>query len=71
VPAHEVVYEDLLHDRDEVLAGVTAFLRVPAAPTPLQSTLVRSSPGRTVDLVENRDAVRSALAGTEYERLVA
>ena len=31
------------------------------------SPLVRPSAGRTVDLVENRDAVRSALADTEYE----
>jgi LPS sulfotransferase NodH len=71
VPVHEVVYEDLLARRDEVLDGVADFLGVPAAATPLRSTLVRPSAGRTVDLVENRDAVRSALAGTDYERLAA
>lgn len=71
VPVHEVVYEDLVARRDEVLRDVTAFLGVPAATRPLRSELVRTTTGRTADLLENRDEVRAALAGTEYGWLAA
>ena len=70
-PVHEVVYEDLVAQRDDVLGGLLDFLGAPAATRPLRSTLVRPVPGRTVDLVENRDAVQAALAGTDYEWLAA
>ena len=71
VPVHEVVYEDLVSRRDTVLRGVIDFLGVPPATRPLRSTLVRPASGRTFDLVENRDDVWAALAGTDYESLAA
>jgi LPS sulfotransferase NodH len=71
VPVHEVVYEDLVARRDAVLNGVVDFLGVSPPPRPLLSSLVRPASGRTVELVENRDEVRAALAGTDYEWLAA
>lgn len=71
VPVHEVAYEDLLARRDDVLGALSDFLGVPAPPRTLRSKVVPTVPGRTVDLVQNRDAVRAALAGTEYEWLAA
>ena len=70
VPVHEVVYEDLVAQRDDVLGKLLDSLGAPAATRPLRSTLVRRMPGRTVDLVEPR-RVRAALAGTDYEWLAA
>jgi len=62
---------DLLARRDDVLGALSDFLGVPAPPRTLRSKVVPTVPGRTVDLVQNRDAVRAALAGTEYEWLAA
>lgn len=70
VPVHEVAYEDLVTRRDETLAGVVDFLGVPPAEQPLRSSVVRAARERTVDLVENRDDLLAALAGTRYESLV-
>jgi LPS sulfotransferase NodH len=69
VPVHEVGYEDLLARPDDVLGAVTEFLGVPAPPRTLRSSVVPTVPGRTVDLIQNRAAVRAALAGTAYEWL--
>ena len=71
MPVHEVVYEDLVARRDEVLRGVTDFLGVPASTRPLRSELVRPTAGRTADLLVNRDEVRAVLADTEYGWLAA
>ena len=71
IRARIVVYEDLVNRRDAVLRGVIDFLGVPPATRPLRSTLVRPASGRTFDLVENRDDVWAALAGTDYESLAA
>ena len=71
MPVHEVVYEDLVARRDEVLRGVTDFLGVPASTRPLRSELVRPTAGRTADLLVNTDEVRAVLADTEYGWLAA
>jgi LPS sulfotransferase NodH len=71
VPVHEVAYEDLLARHQETLSGVVEFLGLPAPARPLHSTLVRPTQRRPIDLVENRDDVVAALAGTEYEALAA
>ena len=63
VPVHEVAYEDLLARRDDVLGALSDFLGVPAPPRTLRSKVVPTVPSRTVDLDQNRDAVRAALAG--------
>jgi hypothetical protein len=71
VPAHEVAYEDLVARHQDALSGVVEFLGLPAPARPLHSSLVRPTHRRPIDLVENRDDVVAALAGTEYESLAA
>ena len=71
VPVHEVVYEDLVARRDEVLRDVTAFLGVPAATRPLRSE--SSARRRGEQPTSSRTGTRfgAALAGTEYGWLAA
>jgi LPS sulfotransferase NodH len=69
VAVHEVAYEDLVARREETLSAVLEFLGVPQPTRPLRSSLVRPTPARAVDLVENRADVRAALAGTRYAEL--
>lgn|GEM_PF-1259993 len=69
VAVHEVAYEDLVARREETLSEVLEFLGVPQPTLPLRSSLVRPTPARAADLVENKADIRAALAGTPYAEL--
>ena len=71
VRVHEVVYEDLVERRDEVLGDVLAFLGVPEPGRALRSSVVRPTRKRALERIENGDDVCAALAGTPYESLAA
>jgi len=66
----EVAYEDLSERCDEVLQRVLRFLGVTPSTTELTSSLVRSAPVRSSEVLENPDDVRAALMGTRFEWLV-
>jgi LPS sulfotransferase NodH len=66
----EVAYEDLWERRDEVLQRVLRFLGVAPSTIELTSSLVRSTPSRSSEVLENPDDVRAALTGTRFEWLV-
>ncbi len=66
----EVAYEDLWERRDEVLQRVLRFLGVVPSTIELTSSLVRSTPSRSSEVLENPDDVRAALTGTRFEWLV-
>jgi LPS sulfotransferase NodH len=63
----EVSYEELVAHREETLTSVLGFLGVEPRLDLLDSRLVRSSPSRHLELVENADEVRATLAGTRFE----
>lgn len=63
----EVVYEDLLDRRDEELARILRFLGVERGSASFTTSLVRSTPVRTADAIENYEEVRAALVGTRFE----
>ncbi len=66
IPRLEVAYEELVARHDETLSRILDFLGVePSAE--LRSPFVPVHEGSKLDVVENIDEVRSALAGTRYE----
>ena len=67
LPRIEIAYEELIGRRDETLDGVLRFIDVASRVEALDSDIVRVRGGSTLELVENADDVRAALAGTRYE----
>ncbi len=66
VPVLEIAYEDLVVHHDGILGEILGVLGVVPARRPLRSSVVRATPGRVWDLIENRDDVVAALAGTRF-----
>ena len=63
----EVVYEDLVGSRAEMLSRVLGFLGIEPDPRPLDSAFVRINTRPKAELVENLDELRTQLAGTRFE----
>jgi hypothetical protein len=66
LPRLDIAYEELVGRRDETFARVLRFLDVDDDVASLDSSLIMAVRGRHLDLVENADAVRAALAGTRF-----
>lgn len=66
-PRLELAYEELVARREETLGRVLSFLGVEPRVDLLDSSLVRTTSGGHLELVENADDVRSALTGTRFE----
>lgn len=68
LPVHDVYYEDVLEDRDAVLADLQGFLGLPPAPLKAATQKLRRRP--LADEVANYDDIARALGGTSYERFL-
>jgi LPS sulfotransferase NodH len=66
LPRLEISYEELVGRHDETLSAICSFLGV-EEDVELHSTYVPIRQGAKLDLVENVDEVRAALAGTRFE----
>jgi LPS sulfotransferase NodH len=69
VPLLEVYYEDLVADPGRY-ADVLRFVGVDGSEAELKTSLQKWNRRRYDEAIENFDAVRAALAGTPYERLL-
>jgi len=68
LPTLPVMYEDLLHDEQDVLAGVFAFLGV--SPKPLEQKTYKNTSDDLSQVIVNFDQVRERYAGTKYEEML-
>lgn len=66
----EVVYDKLSARPKETLEEILGFLGVGPATDALDSQLVRSNDQHSLRVVENRDEVRTALAGSRFEWMI-
>jgi hypothetical protein len=66
LPRLEISYEELVGRHDETLSAICDFLGV-EADVRLDSVYVPIRKGPKLDLVENVDEVRAALAGTRFD----
>jgi LPS sulfotransferase NodH len=66
----EVSFEELRADRDDVLARIHRFLRVPRSDLEPRTSIV-PTPVRLADAIENVDDVRRALTGTRFASQLA
>jgi LPS sulfotransferase NodH len=67
LPTLELAYEELVARKEETLARVLGFLGLEPQVDLLESALVRARSGSPLELLENPDDVRAALAGTRFE----
>lgn len=67
LPKMNIVYEDLLLDRDNVLNKLYSFLHI--KPHPVQSKPIKSTSDDLSEAIENFDELRGHYAGTKYEAM--
>ncbi len=66
---HEIAYEELLADQDDVMRGLLEFLGVDPE-IGLTTNLRKLTPDRLKDIVENYTELVAAFEGTEYEEFL-
>lgn len=66
----EVFYEDYLADRNRVLAAIFAYLELAADPAAIADTYVKITDDDLSKSVENYDALRRFVSGSEYEKMI-
>ena len=66
---HELSYEDLVSNKDEVLGKVQTFLGIDR-PAELTSDLVKINPESLSGVIENFDEIADVLSGTPYEKFL-
>ena len=67
LPRIDIAYEELVGRREDTFGRILRFLGVDPDVEALDSSLVRTTTRSSMELVENADDVRAALAGTRFQ----